>query len=165
MNLITAAAIAAVALAWMIMSVPTNAEASLRLFNIFVPLHGAVGLLAVVAGTFGLWRRGWADRQGERVVYGLCLLAWWHDASRAGVRRAAQLAGYSDAVSMETSDYRVFSALLLVVAGLVCLRWMTKHRFGEWLWLGLFLAWVLIVVLAGPWLQMMLVWAYRLSSN
>lgn len=124
------------AFAWMIRAAPNPQDAALREFNVFVPLTLLLGIAGLARAFRDAWRFGWRRRDTEGLAaFSFLALAWGHDASRAAVRRAAQISGYEDAIWLDVSDYRLFSGGLIVLGALLVLRWATRHEFAaSWRW-------------------------------
>jgi hypothetical protein len=161
---VAAFCVAGLALVSLIWSVPTNQQAALYLFHSFVPLHGLVGVLAIIAAGRIAWGHPPPDLPERFGALGLCLLSWWHDAFRAQVRRAADMSGYADAIKLETNDYRVFSGAVLVVTALIALRAFTRRRFGEKLWVAVACGWFAIVMFGSEYIRAGLTWIYTVVA-
>lgn len=151
------------AVVWLIASTGEPQQQVLNLFHTFVPLTLFIGAGGLAIALRAMRHEGWTDRVEGLASLSLLALAWGHYGSRTAIRRAAQLAGYQDAVQFESSPYRVVSGLLLVGSALLVVRWLTRQQFGEWAWAAIALAWTSVVVLAGHHIQMALVWAYTVG--
>lgn len=148
------------AVAWLVLSTPDPHLQALHLFHTFVPITLAIGFGGLWLAASDIRRHGWSDRSEGLATLSLLAIAWGHDAARAAVRRAAQLAGYQDAVALETSPYRIASGVALTCAALLVVRWLTRRQWGEWGWAAVAVGWAAVVVVGQPYLQAALVWVY-----
>ncbi len=164
MRLLAALLIAVGSFAWLLLSVPTNMERALHEFHVFVPFTFILGILGTFRALREAWKHGWRDATEGLLTMSLLAMAWGHDAGRAQVRRAAQLAGFPDAVALETNNYRLVSGALIILAALLVIRWLTRPKMGELGWSSLMLAWTAFFVWEDGLIMQALVGLYQAFS-
>jgi hypothetical protein len=165
-----AMAVAVGALAAVMWSVDTNRKAEYYLFHFIMPMQlFLAGVLTwhVVRELRHrdpqLPRQSWRSRTGKIAAIAINAWAWWHEIVRGQILRAADMAGFPDAVQAQASDYRLVTRSLLVLAPLIAVREFTRDACGEWCWLTGFLALCALILFAEQWILWALTWVYRLA--
>ena len=161
MNFALASAASVFSLVWLLLASDEPKIQTLNLFHMFVPLTLGLGVGGLSLALNAARREGWTDRVEGLAVLAFMAITWGHYGTFTAIRRAADAAGYPEAVEFDTSQYRHASGILLIVAAAMVIRWLTRREFGEWAWPAILLAWAAVVVLGQPYLQAALVAVYE----
>lgn len=114
-------------------------------------------------GLFGLWyglciliKSGRSDEVEGLLTVSNYMLAVGLFGTHAMIYQAALIMRQPDAMLLQTSPLRIALVFYFAGSAFLVLRWLTKERFGEWIWVVSCVGWTIITFFSEGWRLRML---------